>query len=228
MAVEENDENNGIEINKKKKYTCIFCKSYCHITLTQVRAHTYWEQRVHFINTLRPRQNGQHFPDNIFKHIVFNENVWISIKISLKFLPKGPINNVPALVQIMAWRWSGNKPLSEPMMVSFLTHICVTRPQWVKRCWGYSLCTQTACLSIRIHIIIIKAAHWCQAITWTNVDLLPIWCLGTKFKDIFIEIKIFSFNKMYCKDVICKMVAFLFRPHAQYKHKLTKVHIQVE
>ena len=51
------------------------------------------------------------------------------IKISLKFVPMGPINNIPALVQIMAWRLPGDKPLSEPMMVSLLTHICVTRPQ---------------------------------------------------------------------------------------------------
>ena len=42
--------------------------------------------------------------------------------------------NIPALVQIMAWRCSGDKPLSEPMMVSLLTRICVTRPQWVKPC----------------------------------------------------------------------------------------------
>ena len=34
-------------------------------------------------------------------------------------------------VQIMAWRRPGDKPLSEPMMVSLTTHICVTRPQWV-------------------------------------------------------------------------------------------------
>ena len=84
------------------------------------------------INTLRPRRNEQHFADDVFKCIFFNENVWISIKISLKFVPKGPINNIPALVQIMAWRRSGDKPLSEPMMVSLPTHICVTRPQWVK------------------------------------------------------------------------------------------------
>ena len=58
-----------------------------------------------------------------------NKNVRISIKISLVFVPKGPINNIPALVKIMAWRRSGDKPLSEPMMVSLLTHICVTRPQ---------------------------------------------------------------------------------------------------
>ena len=51
----------------------------------------------------------------------------------MKFVPKGPINNIQALVQIMAWRRPGDKPLSEPMMVSLTTHICVTRPQWVKR-----------------------------------------------------------------------------------------------
>ena len=49
----------------------------------------------------------------------------------MKFVPKGPINIIPALVQIMAWRRPGDKPLSEPMMVSLTTHICVTRPQWV-------------------------------------------------------------------------------------------------
>ena len=91
------------------------------------------------INTLSPRQNDRHFPDDIFKCIFLNENVWVPIEISLKFVPKGPINNIPALVQIMAWRRSGDKPLSEPMMVSLLTHICVTRPQWVKSCITYQM-----------------------------------------------------------------------------------------
>ena len=83
------------------------------------------------VNTLRPRQNGRHFPD-IFKWIFLNENVWISIQISLKFVPKGSIKYIPALVQIMAWRQPGDKPLSEPMMVVLPKHICVTRPQCVK------------------------------------------------------------------------------------------------
>ena len=87
--------------------------------------------RVRWVNTLRPRQNGRHFADDIFKCIIVNENLWIPITISLKFVPKGPINNIPALVQIMAWRRPGDKPLSEPMMVRLPTHICVTRPQWV-------------------------------------------------------------------------------------------------
>ena len=83
------------------------------------------------VNTLRPRQNGRRFP-HMFKCIFLNKNVWISLKISLKFVPKVRINNLPALVQITAWCRPGDKPLSEPMMVSLLTHICVTRPQWVK------------------------------------------------------------------------------------------------
>ena len=80
------------------------------------------ERIVWCINTLGPRQDGHHYPGDIFKCIFLNENVWISIKISLKFVPKGPINNIPSLVQIMAWRRPGDKPLSEPMMVSLLTH----------------------------------------------------------------------------------------------------------
>ena len=62
-----------------------------------------------------------------------SENVWILITISLKFVPKGPNINIPALIQIMAWRRPGNKPLSEPMMVRLPTHICVTQPRWVNR-----------------------------------------------------------------------------------------------
>ena len=84
---------------------------------------------MYSFNTMRPRKNGRRFAGDTFKCIFLNENVRISIKIALKFVPKGPINNDPALVQIMAWRRSGDKPLSEPMMVSLLTHICVTRPQ---------------------------------------------------------------------------------------------------
>ena len=71
----------------------------------QVRRHLYIEAvgpQVLFFNTLRPRQNWRHFADNIFKWIFLNENVWIPIKISLKFVPRGPINYIPVLVQIMA------------------------------------------------------------------------------------------------------------------------------
>ena len=83
------------------------------------------------LHTLRPRQKGRHFANDTLRYIFLNENVIILVKISLKFVPKGSINNIPALVQIMAWRRPGDKPLSEPMLVRKPTHICVTRPKWV-------------------------------------------------------------------------------------------------
>ena len=83
-------------------------------------------------NTLRPRQNGRHFADYTFKCIFLNKDVCISIKILLPYLPTGPISNILALGQIIAWRRPGDKQLSELMMVSLLTHICITQPQWVK------------------------------------------------------------------------------------------------
>ena len=103
---------------RNPKYISMFPKKWNSITM---------------VNTWRPRQDGCHFPDDIFKWIFLNEYVWILIKISMKFVPKGPFNNIPALVQIMAWRHPGDKPFSEPMMVSLWTHICATRPQWVNR-----------------------------------------------------------------------------------------------
>ena len=130
-------------------------------------------------NSLRPRQNRRHLADEIFKCIFWNENVWISITVSLKFVPKGPINNIPALVQIMAWRRPGDKPLSGPMMVRLPTHICVTRPQWVNlsmaatgdvlimpsfRIWGYVLHVE------HISCVIMN----CGQLQWTIPSLFSI------------------------------------------------------
>ena len=55
---------------------------------------------------------GLHFPDDILKTIFLNENAWISVKISLKFVAEVRINHIPAFVQIMAWRRPGDKSLS--------------------------------------------------------------------------------------------------------------------
>ena len=74
-----------------------------------------------YVNTLRPRHNGRHFEDSIFKCIFLNEIILILIKISLKFILKSPINTIAALVQIMAWHWPGNKPWSESVMIILLT-----------------------------------------------------------------------------------------------------------
>ena len=126
------------------------------------------EFRLHFadINTLRPRQNGRHFADDIFKCILLNENVWIPNKISMKFVPKGPINNIPSLVQIMAWRRPGDKTLSEPMMVSSLTHICITRPQWVKHDY--------TCQVYQSHVCFVGQGH--GPLSFAVTALMLTWC----------------------------------------------------
>ena len=103
--------------------------STCRI-ISSLRPNLSWVSRV-LVNTLRPKQNGRHFADDTFKCIFLNANVRISIEISLKFVFKGAINNIPALVQIMAWRRPGDEPLSETMLVSLLTHKCITQPQYV-------------------------------------------------------------------------------------------------
>ena len=68
---------------------------------------------------LNAGQNGRLFADDIFKCILMNEKFCILIKISLKFVPKGLIDNKTALVQVMAWHRTGNKPLPEPMLIKF-------------------------------------------------------------------------------------------------------------
>ena len=73
--------------------------------------------KAQLFNTFRQSQNYCHFAD-ILKWIFLNENVWISLKISSKFVSKVQINNIPALVEIMAWCQPGNKALSEPMMAT--------------------------------------------------------------------------------------------------------------
>ena len=57
--------------------------------------------------------------DDIFKCMFLNENDRISIQISLKFVPRNPIDKKAALVQVMAWRRTGDKPLPESVLTQF-------------------------------------------------------------------------------------------------------------
>ena len=115
------------------QYWLLFITSNVGIMEYSLRTVWLWRRWLYPINTLGPIQDGRHFADDIFTCIFVNENCSILVKFSLKYVRNGPIDNNRALVQIMAWRRSGDKPLSEPMMISLPTHICVTRPQWVKK-----------------------------------------------------------------------------------------------
>ena len=66
-----------------------------------------------------PTQIGRRFADDILRCILVNEKFYILIKILLNSVPKGPIDNNPALVQIMACRLFGANPLSEPMLTIY-------------------------------------------------------------------------------------------------------------
>ena len=123
------------------------------------------------INTLRPRQNRRHVADDIFKCILLNKIVWIPIKISLKFVFKSAINNIPAMVQIMAWRRPGDKPLSEPTVVSLSTHICVARSQWV------SYTARDYVYKVRIHIkyltlVVPHSSRWWTQCAWDCFNMV--------------------------------------------------------
>ena len=108
-----------------------FSSRGCSVCLHITQHHPASILWVEMLNSLRPRWNRRHFANNVFKCTFLNENEWILLRISPKFVPKVQINNIPTLVQIMTWRRPGDKPLSEPMTVRLPMHICITLPQWV-------------------------------------------------------------------------------------------------
>ena len=142
--------------------------------------------RPQCVNKGRPRPNERYFADDIFKCIFLNENVWIPIKISLKFVPSGPINNIPAMVQIMAWCRPGDKPLSEQMLVSLLTHICVAGPQCVKHCTGF-----VACITSQVELRSRFGAHNPTYLSRSTYQLHMYILNDQSFQPIFCMLSIF-------------------------------------
>ena len=106
----------------------------------------------------------------------------ILIEISLKFVPRVPINNIPALVQIMAWRRLGDKPLSEQMMDSLPTHICVTRPQWVNVCihthWLKHFCYRGTHYLLQFYFLCCVISNTCPNFSLAAIDVRA-WILIT-------------------------------------------------
>ena len=126
------------------------------IERTLCACHMEWKVKF---NTLGLRQSGWHLADNTFKCIFLDENIW--------FVLKSPINNILALVSIMTWCWPGDQPLSEPVLVSLLTHICVTHQLWsTLPMWNALWCI----------VVIFNAEMWVNivAISWERLDDLFI------------------------------------------------------
>ena len=101
--------------------------------------------------------------------MLFLEWKWIHlIKISLKFVTKVPINNIVELLKIMAWHLPGDKPLSEPVMVNSLMHICVTRPKWVERPEIFT------CSSL----VLAMASHQFGELRWYHMSFMALKITG--------------------------------------------------
>ena len=105
-----------------------------------------------------PGQDGRHFAEGIFRCISMNEEFSVLIRISLKFVPKGPIDNNPALVKIMGWWqaiiWTNADRIH--------LHICVAlggdELMWVNA---------STCLS--------KLKHWLLVIQQSSTDFGHHW-----------------------------------------------------
>ena len=89
-------------------------------------------------NTLSSRQKSRHFVDDIFKCISWRKCINFESNLT-EYFPKGIFDNIPELMQKMAWRLPGDRPLTEPMTVILLMHVCVTWPQWVNDSMGNHL-----------------------------------------------------------------------------------------
>ena len=125
--------------------------SYTHITHTYIQnggPGKIWKDYKH----IEAEKKWLPFRRRHLRCIFLNETIWILIKISLNFAPMGKIDKISALVQIMAWHHLCDMQLSESMMVSLLTHICITRPLWVintLRIWA----TEIIFWSTLVHMI---------------------------------------------------------------------------
>ena len=86
-----------------------------------------------FIQTLTHwRRDKMNILQTTFSNLFSSKKIFeFRLKISLKFVSNGPINDIPALVQIMAWHRPRDNSLFEPIMVHLTTHTCITQPQWV-------------------------------------------------------------------------------------------------
>ena len=135
---------------------------------------------------LKPRQNGHHSTDDTFNCIFLNENVWIEIKISLKFFPKGP-NNILALVKIMAWCRLGNKPISEQMMVGLLMHVSITQPQWVNNTFMFQSIIRYQCLHMQ--------SNQLSVLNWKQIIIILLLVQDTRPRFIFKIIPDYVLNR---------------------------------
>ena len=179
---------------------------YIYISMNEPAKCLNWP--LDMLNTLRPRQNGRHFTDDILKCIFLNENISILIKISLNFVPKGRINNIPSLVQIMAWCWQvTNHYLNQWWLVYWRIYallglneltLLVLRPKYSMWTWSIQWLLMPCLLSHDIDCM--KYGYFCFpwyyiATSRWHCFSVEKWCEKQTFFFMFIQ-KIISMTRV--------------------------------
>ena len=143
-------------------HACVMWCAYSYLH------HLQWDSHIISLVSVKSLLThwGCHFPDDIFKCIF----------LMTMFVHRGPVDNIPTFVQIMAWRWPGDKPLSEKMMVSLLTHIYVTRPQWVNGTGKIPVTEGTIPTKTRLIEHLPTAAVWVFVVNYSFFTHILVVC----------------------------------------------------
>ena len=168
-----------------------------HFLLVKVWRYSWWIRGIYlpYIRYFRmaslnieaetkwPPFSIQHIQMNFLKweYMSFDEN-------SLKFVTMGPTNNIPALVEIMDWRRPGANAFSQPMMVTLLMHICVTRRELLPR-------VNAGGLMVNNNIYYV-----CSRVLLVPYNIVGQFIAG--FLLTYLHTKIMSFKSMHCRTHI--------------------------
>ena len=147
------------------------------------------------------------------------------MKISLKFVPKGPINNIPSLVQIMAGHQPGDKPSSEPMMVSFMTYMRHSASMSLNDCnisfQAINSWQRVAKLLFRLGQKEVRTKQ-CKTMGLSNIEVItsitkPSWeCMDNKLQPTWIHWCNFSAMSWFELSVLVKwapVIQWMYREH---------------
>ena len=168
--------------------TLVPVMAWCHQTTSHNLSHM--TSQGHNELTLLPLDKmASILANHIFTWIFLNENDRIQIQISLRFVPRSPLDSKPAVIQVMARHRTGDKPLSEPMMTQFTDAYIYaalweeesTNPLWpsdaIWQQWSGSTFAQ----------IMVCGLMTLRAITWTKVDYSSVRSCGIHLRAISLE-----------------------------------------
>ena len=138
---------------------------------------------------------------------------YFRFEMSMKVVPEGPIYNIPALIRKMAWRQSGDRPLSELMMVSLLMHVWITWPQWVNKI-EWNTCDSPGRFMIFNRNKLLDWTHWglgeVAVILRKQFQNFFVHCYKEDFPEKLLSFKChWSISRIYHVTTLCLWVILI-------------------